>query len=139
MIPTLIIFDINGTLLKEGQASRASYINAIRLCYDVEINHNNLITSGKTDKQIFKEILGRFGIEEKKIDYDRLINKYLSYLQRALKRYPGIVLPGVKHLLDILSKINYIQIALGTGNIEEGARIKLSIHGLDSYFSTGGF
>jgi len=139
MIPTLVIFDIDGTLIKESKASIVSYINAISACYDVEINQDDLLTSGKTDIQIFKEILRRFEIEANENDYCRLINKYLSYLKIALKKYPGIILPGVRHLLNILSRIDYIQIALGTGNIEQGARIKLAIHNLNSYFLTGGF
>jgi phosphoglycolate phosphatase len=139
MISTLIIFDIDGTLIKENKASKVAYTKAVNSYFGIRINLSDIVTSGKTDLQIFNEVLVKAEIKTEQIEYNGLIQEYLKYLKRATEQDPGIILPGVKSLLDSLLKQNSIRLALGTGNIERGAKIKLSIHNLDSYFSVGGF
>jgi len=48
-------------------------------------------------------------------------------------------MPGVPELLEALSRIPRIGLGLATGNLEDGAYIKLRRAGLGSYFSFGGF
>jgi phosphoglycolate phosphatase-like HAD superfamily hydrolase len=45
----------------------------------------------------------------------------------------------VRSFLDVLSQRAGTVLALGTGNLEQSARMKLAAHGLDRYFETGGF
>jgi phosphoglycolate phosphatase len=45
----------------------------------------------------------------------------------------------VFQLLEALSNEKSISIALVTGNLSRGAKIKLAYHGLDRFFATGGF
>jgi phosphoglycolate phosphatase-like HAD superfamily hydrolase len=139
MLNTLLLFDIDGTLIRESQAIKISYVEAIRSCLGINITNNDLNTSGKTDLLIFKDILERIRIDTAKIDYNDLIREYLSNLEKVIRQDPGIVLPGVKSLLNMLSKQKHMRLALATGNIEKGAKIKLSAHALDSYFEVGGF
>jgi phosphoglycolate phosphatase-like HAD superfamily hydrolase len=49
------------------------------------------------------------------------------------------LLPGVEPLLRDLHRRREVLLGLLTGNIEPGARVKLEPHGLNRYFSTGGF
>jgi phosphoglycolate phosphatase-like HAD superfamily hydrolase len=49
------------------------------------------------------------------------------------------VLDGVEALLPVLAARPDVFLALGTGNLEAGARLKLERSGLNSYFAIGGF
>jgi len=48
-------------------------------------------------------------------------------------------MPGIPVLLDLLSQTAGFYLSLVTGNIEEGARTKLSRFDLNRYFDTGGY
>src|SRR5690606_34149149 len=52
---------------------------------------------------------------------------------------PGWCLPGVHELLNAFAHNPDFRLALGTGNVERGARVKLTVHQLNHYFPTGGF
>ncbi len=47
--------------------------------------------------------------------------------------------PGVPELLKALSQKSDLVLAILTGNIEEGARLKLSRHGIEDFFLFGAF
>lgn len=49
------------------------------------------------------------------------------------------VLPGIHELLDRLAATDHVVLGLLTGNIERGARLKLSPAGLNDYFPFGAF
>ncbi len=49
------------------------------------------------------------------------------------------VLPGAHELIRTLNRNDEFLLGLATGNIEEGARLKLERGGLESFFSFGGF
>jgi phosphoglycolate phosphatase len=139
MVDTLLLFDIDGTLIKESREVTASYLKAVRSCLGIETGCDHMSTSGKTDFLIFKEILKGAGVDITKITYPDLIEEYLVHLERSLEKNPGDILSGVRPLLDLLAGHDHIRLALGTGNIERGARIKLSAHSLEGYFEVGGF
>ena len=66
---------------------------------------------------------------------------YLAHLSREIQE-PGpgkSVLPGVPRLLDTLAARDDVCLALLTGNVEKGARIKLEYFDLWRYFPCGGF
>jgi phosphoglycolate phosphatase-like HAD superfamily hydrolase len=47
--------------------------------------------------------------------------------------------PGARELLETLAKRDDMYLALGTGNIESGAKTKLAYHDIEHFFATGGF
>src|SRR5690606_1451284 len=61
------------------------------------------------------------------------------HLRREVQRTPGRLAPGVREALTACSDHPGLRLALATGNIEEGARIKLDPHGLNSFFPVGGY
>ena len=98
-------------------------------------------TDGLTDPLILRMMFSNtfkreFNGEESSVFY----REYLNCLDEELVNLEKInVLPGVFELLDNLnSRTDYV-LALGTGNIEEGAWIKLDHAGLKNYFTIGGF
>jgi phosphoglycolate phosphatase-like HAD superfamily hydrolase len=66
------------------------------------------------------------------------VESYIRHLRGQIDNDRKRLKPGVRDLLDMLSVRPDCRIGLLTGNLEEGARIKLGAFGLNRYFSLGG-
>jgi phosphoglycolate phosphatase-like HAD superfamily hydrolase len=65
---------------------------------------------------------------------------YLSFLREELSDSKEFrVLPGARELVGFLDRHQGFLVGLATGNIQEGAQLKLDRAGLGSFFSFGGF
>jgi phosphoglycolate phosphatase-like HAD superfamily hydrolase len=142
----LILFDIDGTLIDTAGAGRRAVERAFCEVFDVE-NGSEVVDgvpfAGLTDWRIF-ESLGR-AAGAAPSTFERL----WPDLQRAYVRALGAemerpdprrrVLPGVRRLLEDLTRRDGVHIGLLTGNLERGARIKLAPFGLNRFFRSGGF
>lgn len=97
--------------------------------------------SGKTDPQIARELLGAAGLGDDDIDagLPALWEAYLAGLRDSLPAKPMTVIPGVKEVLEHLGDRTDVALGLLTGNIAEGARLKLASVGLVGYFPVGGY
>lgn len=138
--PTLVLFDIDGTLVRTGGAGRRAMAQA---CVDV---FNRPPTSafpmaGRTDRWIAIELAVRHGFKNDDRVVRQLHQRYLAHLDRELHiDGPGKgILPGVRALLDSLANRDDVSIALLTGNLEAGARAKLEHFGLWRDFASGAF
>lgn len=132
----LLLFDIDGTLVS-GKAGRRAFARVFAELAGNPHATDGIHFAGKTDVAIFHEILalGRAG----DLTVPDLIPTYLRILAEEVRSDPGRLFPGVRELLDALRRQPGIYLALGTGNLEAGARIKLEPHGISHYFPTGGF
>jgi phosphoglycolate phosphatase-like HAD superfamily hydrolase len=135
----LILVDIDGTLIYPGMAPRQSLGEAIQRKtgrkIDFEVHH----LAGYTDPCIVVNALERLGISA--TERDGLVDQILAqYLEILAKRYPNnnekYLFPGAINLLNYLQNARY-RVGLITGNIEQGAAIKLKPFGLLDYFSFG--
>ncbi|PIR19590.1 MAG: hypothetical protein COV48_01160, partial [Elusimicrobia bacterium CG11_big_fil_rev_8_21_14_0_20_64_6] len=74
---------------------------------------------------------------------EKLHREYLHflpyYVRSAIRSRTYHVPPGLKTLLKRLSRDKRVLLGLGTGNMEEGARIKLAPSGFNAYFLFGGY
>lgn len=136
----LVLFDIDGTLLRGGPAKEAFHLallEAFGTAGAIEVHD----FSGKTDPQIARELLTEAGVPPGEVDrgLPRLWRRYLAELEARLPDRPVDVLPGVHALLDALEATGEVALGLVTGNIAPGARLKLGSAGLASRFSVGGF
>ena len=90
---------------------------------------------GKTDRQIVRETMRLEGLSDEQIDaqMDSLLDRYLSGLHEEFSSGARTVqiFPGVVELFDRLEQESNVVLGLLTGNIEEGARAKLSAAGID--------
>jgi phosphoglycolate phosphatase-like HAD superfamily hydrolase len=57
----------------------------------------------------------------------------------CLAAHKGQVLPGIGALLDCLQQHGKVAVGLLTGNVRDGARLKLGHYGLYHHFAFGGF
>jgi phosphoglycolate phosphatase-like HAD superfamily hydrolase len=91
--------------------------------------------------QIIKEGLTRHGLSGDNGVVPRVVDSYLRNLDREIGRAAGKHLkPGVKEALEaLLRDQGWASLGLLTGNLEQGARIKLEAFGLNGYFPSGAF
>ncbi len=138
---TLVLFDIDGTLLKTPGAGRRAMTRAYSEVFGVENPFEGYSFQGKTDQGIFAETT-KFWLhrEPDAREMAEACRTYLEYLEEELQRcHNGIqVMPGIPQVLTEL-KQRGAGLGLATGNLREGARMKLSALGLWEFFSFGGF
>lgn len=137
----LVLFDIDGTLLTDRGASREAFGVALREVYAYDGDLGRYDFSGRTDPQIARMVLADAGWDHAAIDarIGRLWEIYLAGLARNAAGDRVKVLPGIPPLLDALSGRRDVVLALLTGNIEPGARLKLGGAGLNEHFPFGAF
>jgi len=146
MRPTLALFDIDGTLVDTGGAGRVGLEASFRSVFgveDIEVPVARVRFGGKTDPAIISDIARFAGIPAGQVEarYAELQHAYLRALRNelAVPNARRRVLPGVAPLLATLASRPDVFLGLITGNIEEGARVKLDAFGLNHYFVDGGF
>ncbi len=137
----LVLFDIDGTLLTDRGASRDAFREALRDVYDYDGDLSRYDFSGRTDPQIAHMVLKDAGLGHDDIEA-RLIQLwelYLAGLERNATPDRVRVMPGIRELVAALHDHPEVALALLTGNIERGARLKLGGASLNDYFAFGAF
>jgi phosphoglycolate phosphatase len=139
----LVLFDIDGTLVSAHGAGSRAFRRAMLEVYGETGPIDSYDFHGRTDPQIARELLRLAGLEDVAIDagLPDLWAAYLGELAIELER-PDTevnVLDGVGALLDALHATGDHLVALLTGNIEPGARLKLGAAGLWHRFDFGAY
>jgi phosphoglycolate phosphatase-like HAD superfamily hydrolase len=133
------LFDIDGTLLASGGAGKAAMEAALVTGFGVtDINHD-VPFSGRTDRAIGRDLLRLHGLAQTEENWLRFLVAYLGHLPGYLSSHNGQVLPGIASLLERLAAREDVAVGLLTGNVREGARLKLGHYGLYHHFGFGGF
>lgn len=137
----LVLFDIDGTLLSDHGASREAFRDALRVVYDYTGDLSHYDFSGRTDPQIAHMVLhdAGHGREEIELQFPPLWELYLTALKRNATPDRVRVMPGIRELVAALHEHDEVFLALLTGNIERGARLKLGGASLNDYFAFGAF
>jgi phosphoglycolate phosphatase len=139
----LILFDIDGTLLSTNGAARRAFERALLDVYGTAGPIDSLPFDGKTDPQIARELMSAAGLADEAINakLHDLYRNYLGNMERevAHPEYSTHVYAGVREILDALAPRNDLMVGLLTGNIAEGASLKLRSAALDHHFSFGAF
>jgi len=136
----LLIFDIDGTLIRTGGAGRAAMNAAFASVLGIEDATEGIDLGGRTDLGIAREVLRRENRPWNRDDVEKVFATYLKHLEPAVRNAPNYeIMPGVPSLLERLAPLPNVALGLGTGNIEGGARVKLRRGDLDRPFMFGGF
>lgn len=149
---TLVLFDIDGTLLLTGGAGRRSLERAFRVVFGVQNAFDGVRLAGRTDPALLDDALARAGVTLRDGEAERFRDAYLAALTEELHRTPSDgagdwsnwrtfkgVFPGVREVLGALTARDDTFVGLLTGNYEAGARIKLEHFGLHGHFRCGAF
>jgi phosphoglycolate phosphatase len=134
-----ILFDIDGTLIDSGGAGSKALDLAFAEMFSVKNAFRDISMAGKTDPQILKEGLALHGLDHGNGVAPQFFRTYIGYLMENVRNGKGHVKPGIFAALDALASGRENILGLLTGNIGEGARIKLEAYGLYSYFRLGAF
>lgn len=137
----LLIFDIDGTLTYLDGATRRAFNSAFQKVFHRDAVVANLKLHGRTDPIIFQDCFRTAGLSgDWRQSFGQFREAYLEALPGAIAESQQIGLhPGIPELLDILSNHSDVALALGTGNMEAGARTKIGVFDLNHYFPVGGF
>jgi len=138
----LALFDIDGTLLREGIAPKLAFARALRETFDTTGPISGFRFAGMTDPQCVAEIMRMAGIADTVIQERRsaCLERYVTHLRVEMRNHHGARLfPGVKELLARLSEREDVLVGLLTGNVQPGAMLKLDRFQLGEYFRFGAF
>jgi phosphoglycolate phosphatase-like HAD superfamily hydrolase len=139
MTRCVCLFDVDGTLVTTGGAGRAAFEAALVEDFALGSLQGNVAMSGRTDRAIAADLFAVHGVADSAANWDRLRAAYLSRLPASLAERPGRVLPGVAELLARLAGLPHVALGLLTGNIADGARLKLGHFDLFRHFAFGAF
>lgn len=137
----LLLFDIDGTLMFTHGVGRASVAAALHTVFGKPLSTDAVSFSGKTDPQIFREVLAANAIPQDTSEalLPDVLREYTREMEARMPSGQITVLPGVFDLLDSLARKDDVAMGLVTGNLEPMAYLKLKYAALDGYFSFGAF
>jgi phosphoglycolate phosphatase len=134
----LFLFDIDGTILDSGGDGKRAFMQAFAKITGISIEHEISFLGG-IDNVLFREIYLKHDLPENKmaICFRDFESEYFSLLSEFSNNDSWRVYPGAENTIRILHSSS--NIALATGNLVKGAKIKLGKFGLDSFFRCGGY
>lgn len=139
----LVLFDIDGTLVLTGGAGARAMTLAFRDLLAIEDGFAGVPMPGRTDQIILRDALERAGRGADSALAREFHDRYIEHLAREIHtpapgKFKG-VLPGIREVLDLLSRREDVMLGLLTGNYRAAARIKLDHFDLSRYFRCGAF
>jgi phosphoglycolate phosphatase-like HAD superfamily hydrolase len=144
MCPTILLFDVDGTLVTTAGAGRRAMERAFAARFGRPHALRDVVLHGMTDRAIVRAGLAAVGApvvgSAAEATIDDVLTAYVELLADEVARADGLRLqPGITAALDAAAGCPGVGIGLGTGNIREGARLKLERVGIFDRFAFGGF
>jgi phosphoglycolate phosphatase-like HAD superfamily hydrolase len=140
--PILVLFDIDGTLVRTLEAGIRSMNRAFADLHERGDALDTVAIAGRPDLGITMDAFRAIGVEPTHERIEALRDGYFAHLRRELARTSGAdfgVLPGVEAMLDALDARPDVTVGLLTGNFEGGAEIKLRHFEIWHRFTLGAF
>jgi phosphoglycolate phosphatase len=135
----LLLFDIDGTLIHSGGAGVHALKSALKERFRIADDLRGIEIAGMTDSGIVVSILKKHDIPATNENVSAFLDSYVHFLSLELPRRTGKLLPGVLDLLATLKSRPHLVLALLTGNVSRGARLKLEHYGVWHFFEFGAF
>jgi phosphoglycolate phosphatase-like HAD superfamily hydrolase len=140
MPDSLILWDIDGTLVYVDRAGERALLLAIKELYGRDLGTKLPVDlRGRTDTAIARELLAFLEVPHSFQEEARLRRAYLAHMPLTLPAGKARILAGVREALEAIHAHPEIHQALLTGNLREGAKLKLTYLGLWEYFEFGAF
>jgi phosphoglycolate phosphatase len=130
---TLLLFDLDGTLLLTGGAGIRAMNRAGKGIFGDRFSFDGVEVSGGLDPLLFTEAALRFGVSDPARYHESFRRLYLRLLREELSAAPERVnaLPGVLALLPELHLRADLTVGLLTGNYREATPYKLAAAGIE--------
>ena len=129
----LVLFDIDGTLLKSQHAGVHAMLAAFHQLHpDRRFSFDGVDIAGRLDTLIYDEMTQRHGVPGDAQSHDVFRHTYTGHLERRLaERNTVIALEGVVELVHALAREPGVELGLLTGNYPATGRLKVKHAGLD--------
>lgn len=141
MTKHLVLFDIDGTLLRARGAGRIAFEKAFQELHGIGQAWGELNPHGRTDRDIIEEVCRvvldrQLSTEES----HALEQRFVQYFDEIIWEHPNFeLMPGVEALVSHLSSTPEIVLGIETGNLLETAALKLRRGAIDHFFTFGGY
>jgi phosphoglycolate phosphatase-like HAD superfamily hydrolase len=140
MRDSLLLWDIDGTLITTARAGERSLLILVRELYQHDFGDQLPVSlQGRTDTSIARDLLNHLGVPVTPEEEIRFRDAYLAMLVKTLPTGKAALLPGIREALEAVHAHPEIHQGLLTGNHEEGARLKLTHLGIWHYFEFGAY
>jgi phosphoglycolate phosphatase len=138
--PTLVLFDVDGTLITSGGAGARAWAYAFDRLYGVPADIGSHSEAGETDPAVARSTF-RAAVRREPT-HEELARLFAAYLRRLDEEVAGSkgyrVLDGVEALLEALSDAGTM-LGIVSGAMEGAARVKLARGRLNRFFIFGGY
>ena len=133
----IVLFDIDGTVLTfDGPPpgpGRTSLERAMRDLHAFDRATEGIRVAGGTDRALARSMLRRAGADESDEAIERVIACYLGHLEAILREHRYRPIGDVALAVRLLEQAGAV-VGLATGNVRQGARLKLHSAGLATAF-----
>jgi phosphoglycolate phosphatase len=140
-VSTVLLFDVDGTLVLTGGAGLRAMARAFEEVFGVADAAARIQMAGRTDAWIVSQLTSEHTVSAGQRELTRFRDAYLAHLSIELDK-PGSrkgVMPGVHRLMAAVAERDDLHPALLTGNYQRGARAKLEYFDLWRHFRGGAF
>jgi len=136
----LVLFDIDGTLVRTGGTGMKAFARTFATIFGVHDGVEKIRFAGRTDVSLVREMFTLGNIAHTEENFRRFFDNYVHWLDHLMKDCDGDVCPGVMEFIRELEQLPQPPlIGLLTGNVKQGAEIKLRRFKLWEVFKTGAF
>ncbi len=133
----ILLFDIDGTLLHVKRDFLSGLIRSLFDEYSLDFKSvKSTSFAGRTDKDIFFELIKSGGLKES--DFDSIKKSYIKLMRT---QFSNVHVNPITEALKAAryAKQNGFEVGLCTGNFEEIAYLKVETAGMEGLFNFGGF
>jgi len=128
----LVLFDIDGTILKSERAGALAMIEAGKRLVGPHFSFDGVEISGRLDPLIWRDAASAAGVADPDGGQAAFRALYAEILAERLRTNPTAkLLPGVREIVDMIETQEIAKLGVLTGNYRETGRIKITSAGLD--------
>jgi phosphoglycolate phosphatase len=136
----LVLFDIDGTLVRTGGAGVKAFAKVFQTEFGAHDHFEKLKFAGRTDVSLVREFFTYHSVPPTQANFQRFFDRYVFWLDYILSQSATEACPGIWEFIGALKALPKPPVlGLLTGNIRLGAEIKLRHFDLWKEFETGAF
>jgi len=139
----ILLFDIDGTLIRTDGCGGGAMAEAFLECFGIQEATKDISFAGLTDWLIYNQIVetkGQPQLINNRKSYESVMSCYCKILSQKIAEFKSAkLLNGVRPLLEELKAREDIILALLTGNLEKAAKIKLVHFNAWDFFEFGAY
>ncbi len=136
---SLLLWDIDGTLVNADGAGRRAMLLAMGDCFGAEVSYDGFEIAGCTDRQLLEWLLTRHNLVKSEKNFQKCSARYIELLKIEMGRGNIHTYDGVESILQTADRNPDTFQGLLTGNLSEAARVKLDCFDLNQYFAFGAY